>query len=141
MLDQEEKTPWHLWLIGVVTLLWNSIGAYSYTMTRMGKLADLGMSAADIAYFDSYPVWANSLWALGVWGALFGSILLLLRSRWAVTSLVVSVIGLVGTSIYQHILTQTPENLQSPLLAIMIWVITLALLFYALRMRMAGVLR
>ncbi|MXP47168.1 hypothetical protein GRI43_07165 [Altererythrobacter luteolus] len=135
------KAPWHLWVIGVLTLLWNSIGIMSYLATRMDKLESLGMTADQIAYFDSYPLWANAFWALGVWGAFAGSILLLLRSRWAVTSLIVAIAGLVGTSLYQHVLTQTPESLQNPVLAVSIWVITALMLWYAVKMRSAGVLR
>jgi hypothetical protein len=26
-------TPWHLWLVGVLALLWNSFGAFDYVMT------------------------------------------------------------------------------------------------------------
>ncbi|MEP3050581.1 MAG: hypothetical protein ABJP48_11375 [Erythrobacter sp.] len=135
------KTPWHLWVVGILTLLWNAVGGFSYSMTRLGRLEDLGMTADQIAYFDSYPIWANAFWALGVWGAIAGSILLLLRSRHAVTALIIAGIGLVGTSIYQHVLTQTPESLQSPGLSIMIWVTTLFMLWYAMRMRSSGVLR
>ena len=135
------KAPWHLWVIGVLTLLWNSVGVMSYLATRMDKLEALGMTPDQIAYFASYPLWANAFWALGVWGAFAGSILLLLRSRWAVASLIVAVAGLVGTSLYQHVLTQTPESLQNPVLAISIWVITALMLWYAVKMRSAGVLR
>ena len=135
------KAPWHLWVIGVLTLLWNSVGVMSYLATRMDKLESLGMTPDQIAYFASYPLWANAFWALGVWGAFAGSILLLLRSRWAVASLIVAVAGLVGTSLYQHVLTQTPESLQNPVLAISIWVITALMLWYAVKMRSAGVLR
>ena len=134
------KAPWHLWVIGVLTLLWNSVGVMSYLATRMDKLESLGMTPDQIAYFASYPLWANAFWALGVWGAFAGSILLLLRSRWAVASLIVAVAGLVGTSLYQHVLTQTPESLQNPVLAISIWVITALMLWYAVKMRSAGVL-
>ncbi|MEL6878411.1 MAG: hypothetical protein AAGL68_09985 [Pseudomonadota bacterium] len=135
------KTPWHLWAIGGLTLLWNAIGIVSYMTTRLGMLEQLGMTPEQIAYFDSYPVWANTFWALGVWGAFVGSLLLLFRSRWAVTSLVISVIGLIGTSVYQHVLTVTPEDLRNPVIAILIWVTTLLLLWYARSMHKQGVLR
>ena len=28
------KAPWHLWLIGIVTLLWNAGGLYDFLMTN-----------------------------------------------------------------------------------------------------------
>src|SRR3546814_7159427 len=29
------KTPWHLWVVGVLSLLWNAVGAFDYTMTKL----------------------------------------------------------------------------------------------------------
>ena len=126
------KTPWHLWAVGLLTLLWNAIGCFNYLMTRLDKLDTLGMSAEQIAYFQGFPVWANALWALGVWGAFFGSLLLLLRSRHAVTSFAIAIIGLIGTTIYQQAMSDIPAELDN---------IGLALLVYAIAMRRNGVLR
>ena len=77
-------TPWQLWAVGIVTLLWNGLGITSYLMTELGQLDALGMSSSQIAYFDTFPAWATGFWALGVWGAFLGSILLLARSRFAI---------------------------------------------------------
>jgi len=27
-------TPWHVWVVGIVALLWNAMGALDYTMTE-----------------------------------------------------------------------------------------------------------
>ncbi len=48
-MEQAIKTPWHLWVVGIATLLFNAIGCYSYTMTQTGSLADLGMTPDQIA--------------------------------------------------------------------------------------------
>ena len=140
-MNTATKTPWHLWVVGLLTLLWNSVGITSYLMTRLGKLADLGMTPDQIAYFDSFPVWANSVWALGVWGAFFGSVLLLRRSRWAVISLAISVVGLIGTTVFQHFVTTVPADMSNPVLDVVIWATTLFTLWYAMKMRREGVLR
>ena len=135
------RTPWHVWVVGLVSLLWNSVGGFSYTMTRLGKLEDLGMSQTEIAFFESSPVWANAFWALGVWGAIAGSVLILLRSRFALHALVVAIIGLLGSNTWQYAIADVPETLQSPALTLMIWATTLFMLYYAFRMTRAGVLR
>lgn len=135
-----QSAPWHLWVVGVLTLLWNSVGEFSYTMTRLGRLASLGMGEAEIAYFASAPLWSNLFWALGVWGAIAGSILILLRSRFAFHSVAIAIIGLLGSNIWQYGMSDMPESLYSPPLTIMIWVTTLFMLFYASRMTQAGVL-
>ncbi|MFZ9395625.1 MAG: hypothetical protein ACO25F_06120 [Erythrobacter sp.] len=139
-MNQPVKAPWHLWAIGLVTLLWNAIGIMSYMMTRLDMLDQLGMTPDQIAYFDTFPALANALWALGVWGAFLGSVLLLARSRWAVPSLMVSVVGLVGTTVFQRFVTEVPEGMSNPAIDIAIWVITLFMLWYAHRMRGQGVL-
>lgn len=135
------KTPWHLWLIGIVTLLFNAMGVLSYTMTKLGKLADLGMTPDQITFMNSYPAAATALWALGVWGAFAGSVLVLLRSKWAVAAMVVALVGLIGTTIYNYVLIDVPADMEAPALDVVIWAVTLFLLFYARRMAAAGVLR
>jgi len=130
------KAPWHLWAVGLITLLWNGVGIMSYMMTRLDMLDRLGMTPDQIAYFNTFPAWANGLWALGVWGAFLGSVLLLARSRWAVTSLAISIIGLVGTTVFQRFVTEVPEGMSNPAIDIAIWVITLFMLWYALKDRL-----
>jgi hypothetical protein len=135
------RTPWHLWAVGAVTLLFNAMGAFSYTATRLGMLAELGMTPEQIAFISGFPVWANAVWALGVWGALAGSLLILLRSRWAVWAMVVGTVGLVGTTLFSYVIADTPPEMQAPALDLTIWAVTLFLLVYAIRMTKGGVLR
>jgi len=140
----QKAAPWHLWVIGVLSLLWNAGGVASYIATETGQLDAFGMPAETHAYFYGFPAWAVAVWALGVWGSFFGSIALLLRKSWAVWLYGVSIVGLLGTTIYERLVAVVPESLQSTghtLFAVAIWVITLALFFYARRMTARGVLR
>ena len=92
-----QRAPWHVWVVGVISLLWNSYGCYDYTMTKLDPahyLAGSGMSAAGQAYMLALPAWVTAFWALGVWGSLAGSLLLLARSRHAVTAFAASLVGL-----------------------------------------------
>ena len=140
-MEQAIKTPWHLWVVGIATLLFNAIGCYSYTITQTGSLADLGMTSDQIAYFDGFPAWADAAWALGVWGAFSGSVLLLLRRKWAVAAFVVATIGLIATTYFELVVSQIPDSLQNPVLMAAIWISTLFSLWYSRRMSAAGVLR
>lgn len=135
-----KPAPWHLWVVGILTLLWNSVGVMSYLMTRLDKLDTLGMTAEQIAYFDTFPVWANAVWALGVWGAFGASVLLLLRHRWAVAAALISVVGLVGTTLFSYAVATVPADLANPALDAVIWATTLFTLWYAAKMRRQGVL-
>ena len=135
------EVPWHLWLIGGLSLLFNAMGIISYTMTKLGMLADAGMTADQIAFMNAYPAWASAFWALGVWGAFAGSVLLLMRSRYAVPAMVVATIGLVGTTVYNYGLIEVPAAMEAPALDIAIWAVTLSLLLYVRKMAAAGVLK
>lgn len=99
---QGRSAPIHLWIVGLLALLWNAFGAVDYTMTRTRNMDYLqsmtppGMSPnAMLSYVDGFPLWASAGWALGVWLGLAGSLLLLMRSRHAVWALGISLIGAV----------------------------------------------
>jgi hypothetical protein len=138
-------TPWHLWALGALSLLWNAGGAFDYTMTKTrnaGYMANF--TAEQIAWFDGFPIWMNAAWALGVWGAVAGSVLLLLRHRWAVAAFAISLAGLIVGTVYQFAVSDMPESLKTPggwAFTGALWVIAIFLLWYAMRMRARGVLR
>jgi nitrate reductase gamma subunit len=95
------STPWHLWAVGVVGLLWNGYGGYDYVMTQTNNAAYLAQFTADQrAYFDSFPIWMEVIWAVGVWGAVLGSVLLLLRSKWAFHAFLASLIAFAVSVVY-----------------------------------------
>lgn len=145
------RTPWHLWVVGLLSLLWNAFGGYDYTMTQLRDPAyfermsgQMGMSPAEMnAFFDTFPAWASALWAIGVWGSVAGSILLLLRSRHAATAFLVSLAGAVLSFLYQATL-DLPAAMDTAVNKLMPLVIVGAIVlqwWYARRMRSAGVLR
>lgn len=140
------RTPWHLWVVGVASLLWNAIGAYDYTMTNLRNQAyldSMGYPAEGIAYLEAFPIWAHSGWALGVWGAIIGSVLLLLRNRYAVLAFALSLLGLALTSLYEAMADIPPElaAVQPAWFPIVLWSIAVFLLVYAISMNRKGVLR
>ena len=70
------RTPWHLWVVGVVGVLWNAFGCIDYTMTNIQGdvwLRSMGMTAEQIASFNAMPAWMTAVWAVGVWGAMLGT--------------------------------------------------------------------
>lgn len=138
----QPQTPWHLWVVGAVTLLFNLLGITSYLMTKLDLLDQTTMTAEQIAFMESYPAWATAFWALGVWGAFAGSVLLLFRSRIAVAAMVAALIGLVGVTVAESFVLDVPSAMRTPLpLKATIWLVTLYLLAYTRRMAGAGVLR
>lgn len=139
-----EKTPWWFWVIAIISLLWNFVGALDYTMTHLRVESYLAaFTEEQKAYFFGYPAWAVACWALGVWGSFAGSLLLLLRSKWAVQSFAISVIGLIGATIYQ-MTADIPGSLNTAsawAFSAVIWIATIGLLWFAMRMRGRSILR
>jgi hypothetical protein len=141
------RTPRHLWVVGVVSLLWNAFGAFDFvsTITRgEAYLREMNFDQAMIDYFLAMPDWMYVPWTLGVWGAVIGSILLLLRNRFAVWAFALSLIGAVVSLIYGQFMDPPPL---APDMAMMKWmpyvitVITVLLFVYAFNMRRKAVLR
>jgi hypothetical protein len=80
------KTPWHLWAVGVVAVLWNAYGGYDYVMSMTQGatyMAAAGMTPEQVAFYEAMPSWMTAVWAIGVWGGVLGSLLLLLRNKLA----------------------------------------------------------
>lgn len=76
------KTPWHLWVVGGLSLLWNAFGCFDFTMTATNNAAYLEPYPQELRdYWLNMPVWTWIVWAIGVFGSLLGSIALLLRRK------------------------------------------------------------
>lgn len=141
------RTPVHLWIVGALALLWNMIGVTDYAMMRVRNegyfsalMPDLNIAAA-LAYMDSMPLLQSIGWAFGVWGALAGTVLLLMRSRHAVTAYLVSLVGAVVAFAHQFLGAPPPAGMDDPVVPAIVTIIAIALLVYARSMRDRGVLR
>jgi len=139
------RAPVHLWIVGILSLLWNAFGSYDYLMTNLRNEAYLAAFPAEqLAYFDSLPGWLTAFWALGVWGGLAGALLLLARSRHAVLAFGLSVVGIVVSFGYQMMATDMPASMKQGVPAMMPWVIFiigLAQLWYSRSVEKQGLLR
>lgn len=143
-----ERAPAHLWVVGALSLLWNAFGAYDYVMTRLRDVDYLGSMGIDpavmLAYVDALPIWAQVGWGLGVWASVLGSVLLLLRSRYAVHAFIAAIVGMLLSLGWQLIDSSAPAELKQGTMAYMPFVtiaVGLAQLWYASRQRASGVLR
>lgn len=144
MADQHRKTPIHLWIVGILALLWNSVGAFDYLATQLRLESYMSQfSPEQLDYFYAFPAWVVAFWAFGVWGAVLGSIALLLRLGLAVWLFAISLVGMIGSSIYNFGLSNGAEIMGQTgvIFSVVIWVIAIALLVYSLKQAKNGVLR
>ena len=139
------KTPVHVWMVGVVALLWNSVGAFDYTMTELRSTSYMSaFTPEQVAYFNAFPKWAIATWALGVWGGVLGSLALLLRKRWAVPVFVVSLAAMTLTFFYNFVLSNgvaVMGGMTALLFPAVIFVIGVVLLAYSRSLSRKGILR
>ncbi|MBW8752699.1 MAG: hypothetical protein JF595_00890, partial [Sphingomonadales bacterium] len=95
------RPRWHFWLIAGLSLLWNAFAAYGWLMTNMRDAAYIARFTPEtMQSLDAMPYWALGIWTIGVWSAVLGSILLLLRSRFAVHAFAVALAGLAADTVY-----------------------------------------
>lgn len=145
--DTARRTPVHLWIVGVLALLWNCGGAYDYTMSRLHdadyvhSMMPNADTAAMFAYMDAMPLYASFGWGLGIWAGVLGAVLLLLRSRYAVHAYIASLIGMALSFVYQLAVNPPPPEMDNKLVVLLVVVIGIVLLVYAMKMRARGVLR
>ena len=139
------RTPWHLWAVGLVAVLWNGLGCFDYTMTQTRRdewFAQMGMTPDQLAYFEAMPAWTHGAWAIGVWGGLLGGVLLLLRRKLAMPMFVVSFLGWLAGAVYAFALSDGIEAM-GPMwpMQIVIGAGCLFFIWYAWTMSKTGVLR
>lgn len=142
----QSKTPWHLWVVGGVSLLWNAVGAMDFTMTQLEVTTYLkGMTPVQLEYIHGFPLWTVVAWGLGTWGSLIGSLSLLLRRSVTVKLFGASIAGAVLTDLYSYGLSDGMKIMQNGAGAVIfsavILVIAILLFVYAEAMRKRGLLR
>lgn len=141
--DAGSKVPVHLWIVGGLALLWNAVGAFDYLATQLEFEPYMsGFSEEQLAYFYGFPAWTVSAWAVAVWGAFFGAIALLLRSRWSVWLFGASLAGIALTSLHNFVLSNGAEIMgsSSVVFSVAIGVVAVLLVVYARSMARRGVL-
>jgi hypothetical protein len=141
----EGRTPAHLWIVGLLALLWNAFGCFQYLMTMTANAAFMAKVPADeLAYMDSLPAWLTAFWALGVWGGLAGSVLMLMRSRYSVWAFGLSFIGAVVGCGYQLFMTERPASMTAGAMGMIPWFVIIVaafLLWYSMSQEKKGLLR
>ena len=146
----QARAPIHIWIVGILALLWNGFGCYDYFMTRTSGAAYIDsmmhtdQGSAIMAYINGFPIWVSAAWGFGVWGGLAGALLLLMRSRHAVAAFAVSAIGAVvglGWQILNPSGIAEMSETVNRVMPYVIIVVAVALFLYARAVEKKGLLR
>ena len=139
-----EKTPLHLWIVGVLSLLWNAMGAYDYIMTQTRNEAYMAkFTPEQLEYFYGFPTWVEFFWALAIWSSVLGSVLLLLRRGWALPVFGISFVSMLITTVQNYALSGGMGVMGTTglIFSAVIFVVALLLVIYSRSMTARGVLR
>jgi hypothetical protein len=143
-MNADIRAPRHLWVVGILAVLWNAVGAMDYVMTETRNAAYLsGFTPEQLAFFDAIPAWTVAAWAVGVWGGVLGALLLLLRRGLAEWVFLASLLGVVVTTFRNFVLSNGMDVIGGPVSMVftaVIFLVASGLYLYARAMRMRGVL-
>lgn len=116
------------WIVSIIALLWNLMGAYAYVIDAYTSIEDLeAMTQAQRELYESRPAWATGAFAIAVWAGVLGCIALLIKKKWARPVLLISLIGVIGQQLYMFFLSNTLEVMGSESLGLPIAVLIIAI--------------
>jgi len=122
--QRHPKAPVHLWVVGLLLVLWNGWGV---ALAIAAQSHSLPMTDPEIAaYFASQPFWFVFFADIGPIAGVAGAVALLLQSRWAPTLFVVQLGAIALANAYEVaagtslLLTSSESRVGSLVLAVMI---------------------
>ena len=143
-MQSSTPAPWHLYIVAILGMLWNSFGAYDWYMTQRSDADYMQQfSAAQLEFFYGLPLWVVACWAIAVWGGVLGCGLLLFKFVQAYALLLVSLCGLLATTIFNYGFNNGFAVIGDPTslsVTAIIVIVALALLVYTRRQVVNGVL-
>ena len=132
------KVPLSFWIVAGLGVLWNGFAVLAYWLTATRDPSAMAQTpTAMVEALNRTPSWAMSAWGLAVGAALVGSVLLILRRRWAVPAFIASLGGLLILTIYQ-VAANMPMSVFE---VITIWLVALFLLRFSSSEAGKGLLR
>lgn len=122
----ETPVPRWFWIVAVLALLWNAVGAISYLQeVTMSPEAVAAMPVAERALHENLPPWVTGAYAIAVWAGLIASIFLLLRRSVATVVFLVSLAAIIVQMFYSFVMSDMlkvygPQGAVLPILIILL---------------------
>lgn len=89
------------WIVVILMLAWNAMGVMAYiAQATMTPDALAALPPAERAAYAAIPAWVTAAYAFAVFGGFSGCLLLLVRSRWALFVLLLSLLGVLAQMTY-----------------------------------------
>lgn len=135
------KTPWHVWVVGILVILWNGSGAVTIMLAQAGRLPDI--DPAEAAAYAAQPLWLVISTDIALVSALAAGVALLFRSRHAVWLFALSLAAIVVNNGYELAsgTSRTLVDQGSLIVTCIIAALAILELVYARAMASRGVLK
>ncbi|MEQ3661668.1 MAG: hypothetical protein ABNG98_03800 [Flavobacterium sp.] len=122
------------WVISIIALVWNALGVNQYIQQAYMTDAFKAMyNEEQLEMITSSPSWVTAVFAIAVFGGIFGSIALLLRKKIARILFIISLIGILA-QMYHNLFVIDSVALfgsEAVIMPIMILVFAVFLLWYS----------
>ncbi len=132
-MSNSTKPTTTFWIIGVLALLWNSMGVMAYLEQAYMTAEDLASRPeAEQVFFNEMPAWVTAVFAIAVFSGVLGCILLLLRKKWATILFLISLIAVIAQFI-RNVFMQTDMEVSgvNMIWSVLVIVIAIFLVWYS----------
>jgi len=127
-INEQKPAVW-FWIVSVLALVWNLLGVMAYLGQVTISPEDLAkMPEAEQAMIAALPAWYIGAFAIAVFAGALGCLLLLLRRRLALWTLVLSLVAVVTQQIYTFLLSDIGGSLDSASLGMTVSIPVVAVL-------------
>ncbi len=136
--------PRHITIMGVLAILWNLGGVFDFVMVQTKNSDYLAqLSDTQLAFLEQFPIWAVAVWAISVFAAFLGSILLITRNLKSETLFYVSLVGLAIMTFRNFVIEDGAAIMGNGalIMTVVIVVIAIFLAVYSRRMAAKGFLK
>jgi len=98
------------WIVAVLALIWNGMGVMAYLAQVYMTDADLKiLPEGEQALYADVPSWVTAAFAIAVFAGVLGSLMLLIKKKWAIPVFILSLITAIVTQAHHLFMTDAPE--------------------------------
>ena len=132
------KPPVWFWIVSALALIWNLLGVGAYIMQVTNPEAAMAaMTEAERLATEALPGWYTGVFATAVFAGAIGCLGLLLRKKWAIHALALSLLAVIIQQLYLRFATDI--NTMAPMY-LMIPIIGIFLVWFARHFSQKGIL-
>ncbi|MFT5142881.1 MAG: hypothetical protein ACI80V_002015 [Rhodothermales bacterium] len=114
-LPDESSPPTWFWGVSIIALLWFVMDVAAFLMrVLMTEDALAVMPEGQQQLYRSMPTWVNVVFAGEVFGGALGCVGLLLRKKWALPFLIISILGVLSQTFYVWFLSEAISIMGTP---------------------------